>query len=215
MVKRLADEGLVQYEPYKGAQLTGKGMALAQKVVRKHRLLERFLHDILGIPNNRIHDEACKMEHSLSDETAAALCKTLNNPETCPDDGLEIPPCSLDIDDCDDCAGFSEEEGQTNLVTQLSHLKPGEEGIVKFIRGGRRSCQRIMDMGLTPDTQIKVTAAAPFRGPIEVEVRDTSLALGRNLASQVFVQVKDGNPTWLRVHPHGPHHRRQSRPKPI
>jgi len=210
MVKRLADEGLVHYEPYKGAHLTGKGMALAQKVVRKHRLLERFLHDILGLPSNKIHDEACKMEHSLSDETAAALCKTLNNPETCPDDGQEIPPCSLDIDDCDECAGFSEEHGQSTLVTQLSHLKPGEEGVVKFVRGGRRSCQRIMDMGLTPETQIKVIAAAPFRGPIEVDVRETSLALGRNLASHVFVQVKDEDRTWQRVHPHGPRHQRRS-----
>jgi DtxR family Mn-dependent transcriptional regulator len=209
MVKRLADEGLVHYEPYKGTHLTGKGMALAQKVVRKHRLLERFLFDILRIPKHKIHDEACKMEHSLSDETAAALCKALNNPETCPDDGKELPPCSLEVDDCDECAGFSEEHGQESLITQLSHLKPGEEGKVKFIRGGRRSCQRIMDMGLTPDTQIRVTAAAPFSGPIEVEVRDTSLALGRRLASHVFIEIEDREQTWIRAHPHGPHHHKQ------
>jgi DtxR family Mn-dependent transcriptional regulator len=67
MVKRLADEGLVEYEPYKGVRLTGRGMALAQRVVRKHRLLERFLHDSLGLRNNCVHDEACKLEHSLSD----------------------------------------------------------------------------------------------------------------------------------------------------
>jgi len=83
MIKRLSDEGLVEYKPYKGATLTGKGMALAQNVVRKHRLLERFLHDFLGLPHDKLHLEACKMEHGMSDETAAALCKALNNPEGC------------------------------------------------------------------------------------------------------------------------------------
>ena len=56
MIKRMADEKLVEYEPYKGAALTGKGNALAQKVVRKHRLLERFLYDYLKLPFEKVHD---------------------------------------------------------------------------------------------------------------------------------------------------------------
>lgn len=70
MIKRLADDGLVEYQPYRGAMLTVKGVALAQKVVRKHRLLERFLHDFLGLKKNKVHNEACRLEHSLSDEAA-------------------------------------------------------------------------------------------------------------------------------------------------
>ena len=73
MVQKLAEEGLVEYEPYRGTLLTGKGTALAQKVVRKHRLLERFLHDVLGLDLDKVHEEACRMEHGLSDEAAAAL----------------------------------------------------------------------------------------------------------------------------------------------
>jgi DtxR family Mn-dependent transcriptional regulator len=84
MLKKLADRGYVQYVPYKGAVLTGKGMALAQRVVRKHRLLERFFYDYLGMDLGKVHDEACRMEHSLSDEAALALCDALDNPETCP-----------------------------------------------------------------------------------------------------------------------------------
>ena len=57
MVKRMAEEGLVDYKPYKGADLTGKGNALAQKVVRKHRLLERFLYDYLKLPLEKVHNE--------------------------------------------------------------------------------------------------------------------------------------------------------------
>ena len=212
MVKRLADEGLVDYEPYKGATLTGKGMALAQKVVRKHRLLERFLHDFLGLRRNRVHEEACRLEHSLSDEAAAALCKALDKPETCPDDGKPIPPCPLDIEDCEQCAEARDREGDSfRLLTQLSNLKPGEEGVVAFIRGGTVACQRLLDMGLTRGTRVRVVNAAPFRGPIEVSVRGSILALGRGLARHVFVEIEDDSSTHRRIHPHGPHHGRERR----
>jgi len=206
MIQRLAEEGLVSYEPYKGAALTGKGMALAQKVVRKHRLLERFLYDILKLPFEKVHDEACRMEHSLSDETSAALCKALSVPETCPDD-RPIPQCSLDVENCEQCEAARSVKGREfPLTTQLSNLHPGEEGKVAFIRGGKQSTQRIQDMGLTPGTYIKMVNAAPFKGPVEVEVRGTSLALGRNLAGQVYVYVEDEGQPWKRSHPHGPHH---------
>lgn len=206
MIKRMAKEGLVEYEPYRGAALTGKGNALAQKVVRKHRLLERFLYDYLKLPMERIHDEACRMEHSLSDETTAALCKALDNPETCPDD-LPIPHCSLGVDDCEQCEeARSRMSAEIPLTTQLSRLHPGEEGTVAYVRSGKQSGKRLHDMGLTPGTQIKMVNAAPFKGPIEIEVRGTSLALGRGLASHVYINVEDEGQPWRRVHPHGPHH---------
>jgi len=211
MIKRLADEELVEYEPYKGAMLTGKGMAMAQKVVRKHRLLERFLHDFLGLGREKIHDEACRLEHSLSDEAAAALCKALEQPETCPDDGNPIPSCPLEVEDCEQCAAVREENGSFKLLTELSNMKPEEEGIVSFIRGGTTACQRLMDMGLTKGARVRVVNAAPFRGPIEVSVRGSNLALGRGLAGHVFVEIEDDYQHASRVHPHGPHHRRERR----
>jgi DtxR family Mn-dependent transcriptional regulator len=205
MIKKLADEGLVEYEPYKGAILTGRGMAVAQKVVRKHRLLERFLYDFLGLDRGKIHDEACRLEHSLSDEAAAALCDALDKPETCPDDGKPIPPCPLDVDDCEQCA-TAREMGVPILLTELSNLKPGEEGVLAFIRAGTTASQRLLDMGLTKGTRIKVLNAAPFQGPIEVEVRGSTLAIGRGLAGKVFIEMPDGQLVQERPHPHGPHH---------
>jgi len=210
MLKRLSEEGLIEYEPYKGAILTGKGTALAQRVVRKHRLLERFLYDFLGLKKEKVHDEACRLEHSLSDEAAAALCKTLNVPETCPDDRKPIPPCSLNTSDCEQCAEAREKEGEHfRLVTELSNLKQGEEGVVAFIRGGTTACQRLLDMGLTCGARVRVVNAAPFKGPIEVAVRGTTLALGRGLAGHVFVEIEDDHPAHERIHPHGPHHGRE------
>ena len=210
MVKRLADEGLVEYEPYKGVTLTGRGMALAQKVVRKHRLLERFLHDFLGLRKDRIHNEACKLEHSLSDEAAAALCKALDVPETCPDDSNPIPPCTLDVEDCEQCTE-AREKGDSKLLTQLSNLKPGEEGRVAFIRGGTTAFQRLLDMGLTRGTRVLMMNAAPFSGPVEIFVRGSTLALGRGLAKHVFVEIENDYQEHKRIHPHGPHHGRERR----
>lgn len=202
MVKKLAEEGLVIYHPYKGTILTGKGTAMAQNVVRKHRLLERFLHSFLGLPVEKVHEEACRMEHSLSDDTALALCKVMDNPETCPDDGNLIPPCPLDKEDCEDCV--KGHESQPGLLTELSNMKNGEVGKIAFIRGGDRACQRLLDMGLTNGAEIKVLNAAPFKGPIQVNVRGSTLALGRGLSNHVYVTIKNG--LFERTHPHGPHH---------
>lgn len=206
MIQKLSDEGLVVYEPYKGVVLTGKGMALAQKVVRKHRLLERFLHDYLNLDRAVVHEEACRMEHTLSDLAAAALCKTMDKPQTCPDDGNPLPPCPLEFDDCDECAILdSDNEDRFKLLTQLSNLQAGESATVAFVRGGKRACQRIMDMGLCPGTEVEVLNSAPFMGPIQVKVRGTTLALGRKLASKVVVEVEEPDRI---LHPHGPHHYR-------
>ena len=188
MVQKLAEEGLLEYKPYKGAMLTGKGMAIAQNVVRKHRLLERFLHDQLGLQKEKVHDEACKMEHRISDEVAAALCSVLDNPSTCPDDEKDIPPCTLDCV-CEECE-IARNNIKSKLVTQLSFLNPGEEAYVDFIRAGQNACQRLLDMGFTKGTMVKVVNAAPFHGPMEIKIRETSVALGRRLASQIFVEMK-------------------------
>ncbi|MDQ1278971.1 MAG: DtxR family iron (Metal) dependent repressor [Thermoproteota archaeon] len=203
MIKRLANVGFVEYEPYKGAILTGKGMALAQKVVRKHRLLECFLQNILGINREKVHDEACKLEHSLSDEASAALCKVLDAPKTCSDDGKTIPPCPLDVTNCEQCTDTRKKESESPaLVTQLSNLKPKEEGVVAFIKSGHKACQRLLDMGLTCGTRIRVVNAAPFHGPMELEVRGTTLAIGRSLAGRVFVKIDENHSAYKRINSH-------------
>jgi DtxR family Mn-dependent transcriptional regulator len=204
MIKKLADDGLVAYDPYKGVMLTGKGSAQARKVVRKHRLLERFLHDNLGVSNTKVHNEACRLEHSLSEEVESAICQSLNNPSTCPDDSNPIPSCTIDHVSCDQCKELREDKKASRLLTQLSQLRPGDESSVAFIRNGRNVAQRIIDMGLCPGTRIKVVNAAPFHGPIEIEVRDTRLAIGHGLAEKIYVEVENGLEST--PHPRGPHH---------
>jgi DtxR family Mn-dependent transcriptional regulator len=205
MLKRLAEDGLVEYEPYKGATLTGKGTVYAERIVRKHRLLERFLHDSLGLKREEVHAEACRLEHSVSDDVADAMCRALEQPKTCPDDHNPIPPCSLEVKDCDECvAARKGANDHPRLVTQLSNLRNGEEAVVAFVRAGDGACKRLLDMGLTQGTRLRVVNVAPFKGPLEIAVRDTTLALGRGLASFVFVELKEGKVP-MHAAPPGPH----------
>jgi DtxR family Mn-dependent transcriptional regulator len=99
MLRKLADGGYINYSPYQGVTLTPQGFTIAEKMTRRHRLLERFLHDKLDIGTDRVHQEACEMEHALSDTTERAICQKLDSPDKCPDDEMEIPPCNLGFSD--------------------------------------------------------------------------------------------------------------------
>jgi len=182
MLKKLADSGYVKHESYRGVTLTEKGLKAARKITRKHRLLERFLHDILNIRVRDVHGQACKMEHALSEDAEKALCRLLSNPQNCPDDNKAIPPCDRPFADCEKCIGQE--------IMPLMDLRVGQKGIVALIRGGRGMIQRLTDMGLTPGTEIKILKSAPFHGPIEICVRGSNLAIGRGVAMKIFVEAK-------------------------
>jgi DtxR family Mn-dependent transcriptional regulator len=195
MLKKLAEKGYVKYSPYHGTTLTDDGRRIAEKVSRKHRLLERFLHDVLKIDNVKVHSQACEMEHSLSDDAEESLCRFLRHPDQCPDDGKAIPPCDLQIRSCEECIMLHskglEEVGKHNQnLVALDNLKEGQRGKISFIRGGHNVLQRLLDMGLTPGTRITVVKIAPLEGPVELLVRSSKLALGRGIASKVFVDVE-------------------------
>jgi DtxR family Mn-dependent transcriptional regulator len=196
MLKKLAQDGYIKYSPYHGSTLTEKGFQEAQKVTRKHRLLEKFLFDVLHIGKDKVHTQACQMEHSLSDEAEESLCRLLKHPDTCSDDGKTIPACNLPFSSCEECIKLHnqglEEVGKrnTNLIS-IRELKDGKYGKISFIRGEHKVLQRLLDMGLTPGTSIKVIKVAPLDGPVEVAVRGSKLALGQDIACNVFVEIEE------------------------
>jgi DtxR family Mn-dependent transcriptional regulator len=193
MLKKLSEEGYVKYSPYHGSTLTDKGLQEAQKVTRKHRLLEKFLSDVLHIGKDKVHTQACQMEHTLSDEAEESLCRFLKHPDTCPDDGKIIPACDLPFTTCEECVALHnkglEEVGkrQQNLIS-ICNLKANTTTRISFIRGEHRVLQRLLDMGLTPGTSIKVERVAPLKGPIEVCVRGSKVAIGQDIAANIFVE---------------------------
>jgi DtxR family Mn-dependent transcriptional regulator len=196
MLKKLAGKNYVEYSPYHGTTLTSNGRQIAERIARKHRLLERFLHDVLKIDNVKVHSQACEMEHSLSDDAEESLCRFLKHPDQCPDDGKIIPACNLPFSTCEECIQIHkqglEEVGkrQQNLVS-ICALKTGASAKVSFIRGEHRVLQRLLDMGLTPGIGIRIERVAPLGGPVEVCVRGSKVALGQDIASNVFVETTE------------------------
>ncbi len=195
MIKKLSNMGYVRYTPYKGIMLTNKGRKLGEKVTRRHRLIEVFLNKILKISKELVHSEACKMEHTLSDVTERSLCIFLGQPSKCPH-GKVIPACDLDLPSCDKCIVLSGREWdkvgkrEKDLIP-VSWLKEGEYGIIEFIRGDHKILRRLLDMGLTPGTRVYILRRAPLNGPIEIVVRGSRLAIGQDIASNVFIKRVD------------------------
>ncbi|MGZ7095862.1 MAG: metal-dependent transcriptional regulator [Methanobacterium sp.] len=195
MLKKLSENGYVEYSPYKGAVLTKDGLKIAKKITRKHRLLERFLCDILKIKKDKIHDQACEMEHSLSDDAERALCQLLEHPDRCPGE-REIPECDLRFTSCDECLKRKEDDieevGKRNQnLISLIDLKEQNKAKVSFIRGDYNIIRRLLDMGITIGAIISVIKVAPMGGPLELAVRGSKLAIGHDIASNVFVESCD------------------------
>jgi len=173
-VERLEREGFVTHEPYKGVKLREKGLKIALQVVRRHRLSERLLTDILHVEWDKAHNAACKLEHGITDEIVKPLEKALRHPKTCPH-GNPIPTR---------CGGIVEEKSQP-----LTELHEKEQGRIVKITDEKSDLLHYLDtLGLVPGASIEILERAPFNGPITLKVGATSRALSRAMAS--IIQVK-------------------------
>ncbi|MEM2866105.1 MAG: metal-dependent transcriptional regulator [Candidatus Hadarchaeales archaeon] len=161
MLKKLAKGGYLRHHPYRGVTLTRKGEEVGRGILRKHRVMERFLSS-LGLSPSRAHQKACELEHHIPEEVEAAIHRRM--------EAQRLP------------------RGVPTGSLPLTGLLEGQRGVVSFLSGGTSACRRLADMGLTPGTEVEVLKSALFRGPLMVRVRDTTLAVGRGLASRVFVK---------------------------
>lgn len=196
MLKKMDNLGFVEYFQYKGVKLTEEGLKLAKKVTRKHRLLERFMYDVLKLKKTAVHSQACEMEHSLSDDAERALCQVLKHPETCPDDLEPIPECDLEFSSCDECIktiGEKLEEigRREKSLISIMELKDHQKGKVSFIRGDHTVIQRLLDMGITIGAIVSVVEIAPSSGPVEVLVSGSKMGIGRDIACNIFVDAEE------------------------
>ena len=193
ILKNLSDKGFVRYQPYHGVTLTEAGYSVARAIKRKHRLLEVFLTDILKLDREKVHEEACRMEHTISEDTENALCKMLHAPAHCPH-GSPISPCNRNFSSCSECIANKEIGSPGSIahrnenIRPITELKPGQCGIIAFIRGNKKIMQRLCDLGLTLGTGVSVERKAPLHGPIEICVRRTRLAIDHSIAETIFIK---------------------------
>ncbi|MCL2116693.1 MAG: metal-dependent transcriptional regulator [Methanobrevibacter sp.] len=192
MLKKLEDLGHITYIPYKGAILTEKGIKIAQKITRKHRILERFLSDVLKIKEENIHIQACNMEHSLSDEAERAMCHILEHPDKCPGE-KPIPACDLDFNSCEECVNEGsdiEEIGIRNdSLISVSQLYINESGRISFIRGNSSVFKKLMGLGIAIGTTISVEEINKSDKIINININDSNIELTYEIANNIFVKL--------------------------
>lgn len=179
-VKRLADRGLVAHTPYVGVRLTDDGRRLAVLAIRRHRLVERFLADVLGYDWKDADRLATTFEHELPDEVEARINETLGHPDSCPH-GFPIPePTDLEVP----------------ALPPLADLEPGDVAVVAVPGSTDPDIVEFLDgLGLVPGALVEVREKHPFDGPLVVRVEGQDRTLGRPVAHQVFVKSSAGPPS--------------------
>ena len=174
MVRRLKADGYVLVVD-RAVVLTDKGREKAESVVRKHRLAERLLTDVIGLPWHKAHVEACRWEHVISDEVEERLVVLLDNPTTCPH-GNPIPGTP----------GAAFEDDLVALVESQPGDRVRLERVTEQVEIDLDSLTYLRVNGFVPGTDARVSARAPD-GTLTLEVGDGTIALGPALASQLFV----------------------------
>ena len=173
MLKRLDERGLVRHEPYRGVTLTADGERVALEVIRHHRLIESYLAEALGMPWDRVHEEAEVLEHYISEDLEALIADKLGDPSHDPH-GDPIPGPDL---------APPEDGGRP-----LEDLSPGEEGTFARVSDSEPEMLRYLaERGIGPGVTLRVTGRQPFGGPLLVEVGGREHALGDALVRRIRV----------------------------
>ena len=174
MVRRLADQGLIAHEPYRGVRLTEAGRRAALRTLRRHRVIEAYLAGALGYPWDRVHEEAERLEHAASDELIDRMAAAIGEPTVDPH-GAPIPTREGSVE-------------EREHVT-LADLEIGQRA--RVVRVADEDAQRLRylaELDIVLGAEVEVTARAPFDGPITIALESGERVVGPALASQVRVE---------------------------
>jgi DtxR family Mn-dependent transcriptional regulator len=154
MLRRLAEADLVEHAAYRGVTLTGRGRAEALRVIRRHRVLETYLAEVLGWDWDAVHAEAERLEHAASDQLIDRMSEALGDPRYDPH-GEPIPTAQGDVED--------------QSLLPMSEVPLGAVGEIRQVRdSGPDLLRYIASLGLRIGTRFQVLEAAPFNGPVTV-----------------------------------------------
>jgi DtxR family Mn-dependent transcriptional regulator len=153
--------------------LTPAGRSLALDIIRRHRISERFLVDVLGLPWDEAHEDACMLEHALSPRVLEALELYLNKPDVCPH-GHPIPTAEGYISKVVGAPLCSFDAGADVKIVQVAE---DDDAMLAYLGS----------MGMFPGTEVRVCEVAPFNGPMMVEVGGSTYAIGREVADRILV----------------------------
>lgn len=174
MLKKLVKDGYLEQISRGEVKLTQSGLEVAVRVLRRHRLAERLLTDVLGMAWDEVHEEACMLEHAISPRVEERLVALLKNPQACPH-GQPIPPSDLS----DPVRG-----------EPLSQLADGQSTSVYSVTEEFPEMLKYLDqIGMRPGAKLRVIQRAPLGGPLTVEVDGARHAISLELARMIRVHA--------------------------
>ena len=177
-IENLERKGLVIHEPYKGVKLTEDGKKIASHILRRHRLAERLLTDVLHIDWSEVHDPACKLEHALSPEILKPLEKALGHPKRCPH-GNPIPTkCGVILEER--TIALTEVDPKTSVV------------IVKITEEKAEILKQLTGLKLKPGKRIELENKSVPKGSLIIRVGEESCTLENDLAAIIYVKKTEG-----------------------
>jgi DtxR family Mn-dependent transcriptional regulator len=194
-MRRLHELGFVKYGRREFIELTPAGEARARRIFSRHQILSRFFADFLGLSAGAAEENACAMEHSLTNEAMERFVRLFEFVSICPP-GKELlttfRQCSEvhgDVPECDiDCAVRADTRRKRKEATRtVFELKPGERGRVTQINAQGAIRRRMLDMGILPDAVIEVERVAPAGDPVWIKLGGFQLSLRREEAESVTV----------------------------
>jgi DtxR family Mn-dependent transcriptional regulator len=172
MLKRLVRDGLVTIDPKKNIHLTAEGLRRAEQMVRRHRLAECLITNVLKVPWWRAYEEAHLLEHGISDVTEPHLYEMLGRPQRSPF-GYPIP-------------GHGPNR-KLSMVT-LADIKEGERATIdRVFEEDEQLLQFFDEEGIRPGQTVRLESVAPYRGTITVQIEGRSVVMGTQVARRIWV----------------------------
>jgi DtxR family Mn-dependent transcriptional regulator len=173
MVRRLHNAGLVDHLPYKGVKLTAPGQKVALLHIRRHRLVERFLVDVLGFGWHEVHEQADDLHKGINQTLEERIDRLMNHPATCPH-GDPIPTRSGTMPEMND--------------VPLTVVPAGTKGTISRVKTHEpEKLKYLAEIGLTPNTPFELVSRAPFNGPLRLKTGRHEQIIGAELAAALWV----------------------------
>ena len=173
MLRRMVREDLVKTLPNKEVVLTASGRRSSESIVRRHRLAERMVVDLLGLELHKAHEEAHRLEHAISSDLEEKIRTTLGNPATCPF-GHPIPG-----------SGYVPAKDST----PLSKASQGRSAVVDRVpEDDQVLLEYFVSSGLVPGERVTVVEAAPYRGVIRLACREKEVVVGYEVAERIWIR---------------------------
>ena len=174
MVRRLAEQGLLSYERYRGVKLTDKGRRAALRTLRRHRVIESYLSIALKYPWDRVHAEAERLEHAASEELVDRMAAAIGEPEVDPH-GAPIPSRDGMVDETEyfPLAGLG-----AGLGVRVVRVSDEDPEMLRYLG----------ELAITPGAELLIVSKAPFDGPITLRIGSVLHSIGPALAAQVMVE---------------------------